>query len=333
MTSLSHWETFLQTRPSDAHLLQTAAWARLKSGFGWEAETVQSADAGAMVLFRPLPLGISIAYLPRGPVPATIPALSSLLPQLDSLCRSRRAAFLKVEPDITDDPAAAESLRRLGFGPSSNTVQPPRTIKVDLRGSEDDILARMKPKTRYNIRLAARHGVTVSASEDLAAFERLMSTTGARDAFAVHAGTYYQKAFTEFAPHRGVELLLAGFEGETLAGLMVFAQGRRAWYLYGASSDAHREVMAPYLLQWEAIRWARARGCAEYDLWGIPDSDSETLEKEFSARQDGLWGVYRFKRGFGGRLWRATGAWDRVYHPLLYMLYRLVIAGRSGNLG
>ncbi|MBN2084634.1 MAG: peptidoglycan bridge formation glycyltransferase FemA/FemB family protein [Anaerolineales bacterium] len=333
MTSLTNWEEFIQSKHPDAHLLQTAAWARLKSGFGWQAETVQSADAGAMVLFRPLPLGVSIAYLPRGPVPATISALSALLPQLDSLCRSRRAAFLKIEPDIRGDPAAAESLGRLGFRPSPNPVQPPRTIKIDLRGSEDEILARMKPKTRYNIRLAMRHGVTVSASEDLAAFERLMNTTGARDAFAVHAGTYYQKAFAEFGPHRGVELMLAGYEGEALAGLMVFAQGRRAWYLYGASSDAHREVMAPYLLQWEAIRWARARGCAEYDLWGIPDADPETLEKEFSARQDGLWGVYRFKRGFGGLLWRSTGAWDRVYNPLLYGLYRLVAAGRPGNLG
>jgi len=333
VTSLSNWETFIQTRHPDAHLLQTAAWARLKSSFGWRAEAVHSGDDGAMVLFRPLPLGFSIAYIPRGPVPSTIPALSALLPRLDSLCRSRRAAFLKVEPDLSDDPAAAESLRGLGFRVSPNPVQPPRTIRVDISGSEDEILARMKPKTRYNIRLAVRHGVTVSASEDLAAFERLMNTTGARDAFAVHAGTYYQKAFAEFAPHRSVELLLAHHEGEALAGLMVFAQGTRAWYLYGASSDSRREVMAPHLLQWEAIRWARARGCAEYDLWGIPDADEGTLEKEFSARQDGLWGVYRFKRGFGGQLWRSVGAWDRVYNPPLYQLYRLVIAGRSRNLG
>jgi peptidoglycan pentaglycine glycine transferase (the first glycine) len=190
----------------------------------------------------------------------------------------------------------------------------------------------MKPKTRYNIRLAARHGVTVSASEDLTAFEHLMNTTGARDAFAVHSGTYYQKAFAAYSPHRTVELLLAAFEGEPLAGLMAFAQESRAWYLYGASSDLHREVMAPYLLQWEAIRWARSQGCTEYDLWGIPDSDEETLEKHFSTRQDGLWGVYRFKRGFGGQIWRSVGAWDRVYNPPLYLLYRLLIAGRTGNL-
>ncbi len=333
MTSLSEWDSFLQSKNPDAHLLQTAAWARLKSAFGWQPEFVRDGDAGAMVLFRALPLGFSIAYLPRGPVPSTSAALGSILPKLDALCRSRRAAFLKVEPDIADDPSAAGELRRLGFQPSPNTVQPPRTIRVDIRGSEDEILARMKPKTRYNIRLAVRHGVAVSASGDLPAFEGLMNTTGARDAFAVHSGSYYQNAYAEFSPHQNVELMLAAFEGETLAGLMAFAQGKRAWYLYGASSDLHREVMAPHLLQWEAIRWARTRGCTEYDLWGIPDADEQTLEKEFSARHDGLWGVYRFKRGFGGQVWRSVGAWDRVYHRPLHWLYRLVIAGRTRNMG
>jgi peptidoglycan pentaglycine glycine transferase (the first glycine) len=333
VTSLSDWEKFIQAGCPDAHLLQTAAWARLKSAFGWQPEIVRAGDAGAMVLFRRLPLGFSIAYLPRGPLPSTVSALSALLPELDALCRSRRAAFLKVEPDIADGPAEADELRRIGFQPSANTVQPPRTIRVDIRGSEDEILARMKPKTRYNIRLSQKHGVTVLASEDLDVFERLMNATGARDAFAVHTGTYYQNAYAEFSPHRSVELLIAYFHDEPLAGLMAFAQGTRAWYLYGASSDLQREVMAPYLLQWEAIRWARAQGCAEYDLWGIPDAGEETLERQFTTRRDGLWGVYRFKRGFGGRVWRAIGAWDRVYIQPLHLAYRLFLAGRSRNLG
>jgi peptidoglycan pentaglycine glycine transferase (the first glycine) len=286
-----------------------------------------------MVLFRSLPLGYSIAYMPRGPVPAAVDALPPLLPQLDLLCRSRRSAFLKIEPDLADDPSAAGALRRLGFRPSTNTVQPPRTIRIDIGGSEDEILARMKPKTRYNIRLAARHGVTTAASENLDPFARLMGTTGQRDAFPVHNRAYYQKAYAEFSSRGAVALLMASYEGEFLAGLMAFAQGKHAWYLYGASSDLHREVMAPYLLQWEAIRWARGRGCTEYDLWGIPDADEEILEKNFPTRQDGLWGVYRFKRGFGGRIWRSVGAWDRVYQPVLYQAYRVLIARLAGNLG
>jgi len=105
------------------------------------------------------------------------------------------------------------------------------------------------------------------------------------------------------------------------AGLMVFAHGRRAWYFYGASASDHRDRMPTYILQWEAMRWARAHGCTEYDLWGVPDADEDTLENEFSERSDGLWGVYRFKRGFGGRLCRSAGPWDRIYQPVLYKFY------------
>ena len=104
---------------------------------------------------------------------------------------------------------------------------------------------------------------------------------------------------------------------------MVFAQGKRAWYLYGASNNLDRNRMPTYLLQWDALRWARAQGCTEYDLWGVPDEDADVLEAEFTQRSDGLWGVYRFKRGFGGQVKRAVGAWDRVYKPELYYLYRL----------
>jgi lipid II:glycine glycyltransferase (peptidoglycan interpeptide bridge formation enzyme) len=103
---------------------------------------------------------------------------------------------------------------------------------------------------------------------------------------------------------------------------MVFQYGDRSWYFYGASSDQHRELMPTYLVQWEAMRWAKARGCRTYDLWGVPDEDFDTLEEQFMSRNDGLWGVYRFKRGFGGQLLRASGPWDRVYNPALYALYK-----------
>ena len=114
----------------------------------------------------------------------------------------------------------------------------------------------------------------------------------------------------------------------TLA-MMVFARGRRAWYVYGASTDEERNRMPTYLLQWEAMRWARSKGAEEYDLWGVPDEDEETLEADFTRRNDGLWGVYRFKRGFGGKLKRAAQAVDRVYNPWLYKLYLWRMAGRE----
>jgi len=110
---------------------------------------------------------------------------------------------------------------------------------------------------------------------------------------------------------------------------MVFALGKRAWYFYGASNDRERNRMPTYLLQFEAMRWAAARGCAQYDLWGVPDEDEETLEAGFEQRSDGLWGVYRFKRGFGGLLRRAAPTYEKVYNPLLYALYRRWAARRG----
>jgi len=109
---------------------------------------------------------------------------------------------------------------------------------------------------------------------------------------------------------------------------MVFAHGDRAWYFYGASSNTHRNRMPSYILQWEAMKWARSQGCLEYDLWGVPDVDLEYLESNFQNRSDGLWSVYRFKRGFGGELKKALGPWDRVYHPTLYSFYRWWVGRR-----
>jgi peptidoglycan pentaglycine glycine transferase (the first glycine) len=157
-----------------------------------------------------------------------------------------------------------------------------------------------------------------------------MQVTGSRNAFGVHSAAYYRRAFELFAPDHAA-LLLASYEGQDLAGLMVFALGETAWYFYGASSNAERERMPTYALQWEAIRWARERGCTIYDLWGIPDEDEATLEAQFQTRSDGLWGVYGFKRGFGGTIARSVGAWDRVYNPLLYAMYSTVVRSRSAE--
>jgi len=316
------WEAFLQAHPN-AHILQTAAWGALKSAFGWYAFRLVAGKAGAQVLFRPLPGGFTVAYIPKGPL-GPPEAWEALWPEVDALCKRERAVFLKVEPDLWEDtPAAAVPPR--GFRESPHAIQPRRTLVVSLADDEAAILARMKQKTRYNIRLAARKGVTVRPWEDTQAFYRLMAETGERDGFGVHAAGYYQKAYELFHAQGAVELLVAEYEGEPLAALMVFARGRRAWYFYGASTGKHRNKMPTYLLQWEAMRWAKRRGCTEYDLWGVPDADEATLEAEFTTRREGLWGVYRFKRGFGGVLRRAP-VWDRVYRPLLYSLYRALRA-------
>ena len=350
-SSLAEWKEFLAAHP-ETHLLQTGEWGELKSAFGWEAARVIVGDCGAQILFRKLPLGFTLGYMPKGPVFSDQCSVISeqFWAEVDEVCRARRAIFLKVEPDDWECDDSRRRIAKSGdFAPqvkiepvewecddsrrriaksgdfalraSPHNIQPRRTIIVDLRGSGEEILARMKQKCRYNIRLAEKKGVAVRTWDDVAAFHRMVLATGERDVFGVHSLEYYRRAYDLFHEAGMCEMLVAEYEGRPLAALMVFARGKRAWYFYGASTDESRNLMPTYLLQWEAMRWAKARGCEEYDLWGVPDEDEATLEANFETRRDGLWGVYRFKRGFGGELQRAAGALDRVYNLPLYRLY------------
>lgn len=318
--SLADWNQFLLSHCPNAHLLQTGEWGELKSGFGWKPVRIVNGSVGVQILFRKLPLGFSIGYIPKANVDP------SLWSEIDALCIQNRAVFLKLEPDQWED---AQPITNYQLPISPHNIQPPRTLIVDLRPAEDAILARMKQKTRYNIRLAEKKGVTVRAWDDLEAFHRMMLLTGERDGFGVHSLEYYRRAYELFHPKGMCEILVAEYEGKPLAALFVARYGSRACYLYGASTDEERNRMPTYLLQWEAMKWAKARGCEEYDLWGVPDEDEATLEANFENRRDGLWGVYRFKRGFGGQLKRAAQARDRVYNPLLYWAYLKFIGNRE----
>lgn len=326
------WDAFVEGHPR-AHLLQLSAWGALKTAFGWQAERVAlaredgSLAAGVQILYRPLPLGLGrLAYAPYGPLvdwddDAQVRALTAAV---DRAARRRRAALLKIEPGFGLD---GVDFTRWGFRLSPQTVQPPRTYQIDLSGGEDAILARMNQGTRRNIRKSERYEVAIreGTRADVDSFNALLHETGARAAFGVHAPRYYEVVYDRFIPRYGV-LLLGSYAGQDLAGVMVFALAKQAWYLYGASSDRERHRMASYGVQWAGIRWAMARGAACYDMVGVPDEDTETLEAQFAARDDGLWGVYRFKRGWGGQVVRSAGAWDRVYNRPIYALYRFAVA-------
>jgi lipid II:glycine glycyltransferase (peptidoglycan interpeptide bridge formation enzyme) len=330
------WTEFLASHPN-AHILQTEEWGHLKSAFGWQAiqlisrQDLGPMQCGAQILFRQLPFGFSLAYIPKGPVGAR---WDLLWPDVDSVCKKKRAIFLKVEPDIWEGVSNSDllGLETYGFQMSQHNVQPPRTLVVDLNSTDDQILARMKQKTRYNIRLALRKGVVIQKTRDIDTFYKLMQVTSERDAFGVHSKDYYQRALEYFEPRGQCALLCAEFDGYPLAALMVFARGKRAWYFYGASSNENRHLMPTYLLQWEAMKWAKEMGCDEYDLWGVPDESAEILESQFLERSDDLWSVYRFKRGFGGNLRRSVNTFDRVYHPGMYQLYLSIIRRKSSSI-
>jgi peptidoglycan pentaglycine glycine transferase (the first glycine) len=333
------WDAHIQAH--HGHLLQSWAWGELKSRFGWTARRIQVDDAAAQILFRRLPLGLTIAYIPKGPLVnwSNLAQAQTLLAAIHAEAKRYRAVFLKIEPDISAFESQGQTAshaqspafwRANGFIPG-DTIQPRSTFVIDISHNEPAILAAMKQKTRYNIRLAGQKGVTVRQGQaaDLAAFYQLSLDTAARDGFGIHPLAYYQAAYQLFAPNR-CALFLAEFEGQPLAALLAFCQGTEAYYFYGASANERRHLMPAYLAQWAAICWAKSQGCTRYDLWGIPDADLTTLEAEFENRHDGLWGVYRFKRGFGGRLAQSIGAYDYVYHPLFYRLYQ-VWRGRQGS--
>ena len=322
------WDTFISQFPNP-HILQTSAWGKLKAEFGWQLAHVASHSCGAQILIKRIFPGINFAYIAKGPVGSSD---DKLWLEIDTICREKNCVFIKIEPDEwmkVDEPESDYYKFSDKFVKSQHSIQPMRTMLVDLAGEESHLLNRMKQKTRYNINLALKKNVIVKPQAELGAFYDLMKITGVRDQFGIHSLAYYQRAYDLFHAHDQCLLLIAEYEGTPISGLIVFRVGNRAWYFYGASSNLQRDRMPNYLLQWEAIRWAKSQGCIEYDLWGVPDADLETLEANFASRNDGLWGVYRFKRGFGGDIKRSVGPWDRVYNPFLYRLYSIWLKYRK----
>ncbi|MBN1679770.1 MAG: peptidoglycan bridge formation glycyltransferase FemA/FemB family protein [Anaerolineae bacterium] len=336
------WDVFVTAHPR-AHLLQLSAWGELKGAFGWRPVCVGLADsggaliAGVQLLLRRLPFRLGwLAYAPYGPLVdwSDTAQVNALVAAVDHTARQHGAAFLKIEPGYDLD---GVDIAAHGFVPSPQTVQPPRTVVLDIGGDEDSILARMNQGTRRNIRKSDKYEVAIreGTRDDLASFSTLLAETGSRSEFGVHIPAYYRQAFDLFVPPGRAALIMGSYDGQDLAGVMVYAVGRWAWYISGASTDRERQRMASYGVQWAAIQWARARGAVYYDMYGVPDADADVLETQFSERHDGLWGVYRFKRGWGGEIIRSVGAWDRVYNRIVYRAYRLVIdrlvIGRMGN--
>lgn len=347
------WDRFVRAHPV-AHLLQTSGWGHLKQQFGWREDGVALLDedgqvqVGSLLLSRRV-AGLTIAYAPKGPLTNWHDqALTTMV--LDALVsKSQRlgAAVLKIEPELPDTPDNRALLTGYGFHLSRQTIQPRSTIMIDIAGDEEAILQAMKSKWRYNIRLAKRKEVIVreATPADLPAINELMSVTGERDGFAVHSAAYYAAAYALLVPHHAV-FLLAEYAGQPLAAIVVAAVGKTAWYLWGASSDRERNRMPNHALQWAGIQWARQRGATCYDFWGIPDDigkvamgvaagdgsgtlvDALPLDLE-AMPQSELWGVYRFKQGFGGKVVRYVGAWDMPINPIGYRLYTVGLAARA----
>ena len=279
----------------------------------------------------------SVLYAPKGPLLdwSKESLRNRVLGDLQSFTKEQGAIFIKIDPDVvlgTGIPASEDSrednggqivmseLKSRGWRYSSDQIQFKNTVLIDLSSSEDEMLARMKQKTRYNIRLAEKKGVTVriGAQADLPMLYKMYAETSVRDGFVIRYEEYYQTVWQTFmqSSEPNAEPLIAEVNGEVVAAIFVFYFARRAYYVYGMSRESHREKMPNYLLQWEAVKRAKSRGCLVYDLWGAPDEFNEN---------DSLWGVFRFKEGLGGEVIRTFGAWDFAPNPFWYKMYSEII--------
>jgi peptidoglycan pentaglycine glycine transferase (the first glycine) len=341
------WDTLFKIFPNP-HILQSWEWANTKANFGWtKTPLVWRGNAGipesiGMLLERKimhtnfLP-SFGVFYMPRGPILdwKNIATVRHVLADLEMKVRKKGVIFLKIDPEViiaegipgsTEEQKHAEGtaikneLKSRGWIFSNSQIQYKNTMWLDLNGSQEDWLNRMKPKTRYNLRLAEKKGVVIQpgSKKDLHLLFQMYAETSIRDSFTIRNEEYYRFVWDTFITKGMAIPLIAKYKNTALAGLILFILGSRAWYLFGMSSGKSREFMPNYLLQWEAMKRASKEGCTVYDLWGAPDNFNES---------DPMWGVYRFKEGLGARVIQTIGAWDYFLRPALYTLYSKIIPG------
>jgi peptidoglycan pentaglycine glycine transferase (the first glycine) len=306
--------------------------------------------AAALVLQRKIMIGgfshrMGVLYTPKGPLLdwSDLKLRQQVLQDLRLLAQKHGAIFIKIDPDVEVGSGILgmngtrefslgidliSDLKAGGWQFSAEQIQFRNTVLIDLQPGEEDLLASMKQKTRYNINLAIRKGVNIRTGKpmDLEMLFRMYAETSIRDGFVIRNSKYYQEVWNTFLNNQQrasydspyAEALIAEVDGTPLAGVIIFRFANKAWYMYGMSSLAHRDKMPNYLLQWEAIKRAKAANCLVYDLWGAPDEFTES---------DPLWGVYRFKEGLGGIVHRHIGAWDLPLNRILYQLYSKTLPG------
>ena len=334
------WDGWLESSPGGGHVLQSYEWGEFKRRQGWRPVRLvlersgEVAGTGQFLTYDTGPLVPgSLWYCTKGP---WLPwedeeAVRAFFEGVHETAGRMGAHTVKIEPEVLEEQKDTKDLlSEIGFQKARYDLNHKSTMIVDLSPSEEDLLARMKGKTRYNVRLAARKGVAVQETgfgEAWDTFYGLLEGTAERNGFVIRRSREYLHDSMRVMYEAGQgRFFFATHEGEPLAAIFVFTFGEKCWYIHGASSNVKRNLMPAYLLQWEVMRWARERGIRYYDMVAVPKP--ENLDEE-----DPLWGVYRFKAGFSGEIAdflgcldlpikrvRAT-AWYR-FEPVYYRLYQ-----------
>lgn len=323
-----YYNNFIINSPK-GHVLQTWEWGQVKAAGEWEflplvVEEDAQIVAACLILKRSLPLKLgSIFYAPRGPV-LDIERKDIwifLWQAVAKLAKEHKALFCKIDPDVSEEDSLwRERLQDSGFklvegDQGFEGIQPRHVFRLDIAPDEESIMAGFHQKTRYNVRLAERKGVTVEAKglEDLQEFYNLLCVTSERDRFLIRGYSYFETFYKYLAAAGFAQLFLVYYEGKAISGALAITIGKKAWYLYGASANEYRNVMPNYLMQWRMIQWAKSLDCTLYDFRGVPGDVGEDHP---------LYGLVKFKRGFGGIYTSFIGEYDLIFRPFTCALYR-----------
>ncbi len=320
---VAHWDDLVVANPDGGQILQSRAWGEFKRAHRWMPRYLISDAAPplAILMLRHTVPGLGeLGYIPKGPGVAGVDQLGAVVDELRA--NAGRAFAIKIEPEIEQSDSAIAALRRVGLQKSKHDVQISRaTIIVDLQPDEDALLASFKPKTRYNIRLAQRHGVTVEPvpldAGTIDTMYELMASTRDRAGFTLRSKEYFSGYWRLHAAAGQGQLFFAALNGTVLAGVFATYMGKKAWYKDGGSIKEHAAVMAPHLLQWEVMRWLKHQGVEAYDLVAVPPADQLTPEHP-------LFGLYRFKSGFSERITEYVGTWDLPIRQTRYAAWNRI---------
>ncbi|MFH1287838.1 MAG: peptidoglycan bridge formation glycyltransferase FemA/FemB family protein [bacterium] len=312
-------------KKNNACFLQSFEWGEFKKSFDfWDVKRFILQDnneikAGFSIFIRKIPfINKTFLYIPRGPAveKQNEKLYSKIFETIKKQGEIYKSIFLKIEPEIKNIPDGFPNLLE-----NKKHIQPRCTIILNLTKDEDSILSGFESKTRYNIRIGQKKGVEIIKTEkksDIKNFFNILKETSKRQKFLIHQNNYYETLWDIFYPKKMIHLFMAYYQKKPIAGLFLITFGGKCWYLYGASSAIHREVMPNYALHWEVIRWAKSNGLKEYDFWGIPYIKDEN---SMPSKDHPLFGVWRFKKGFGGKIVRYPGTFDIPYSFLYYNFF------------
>lgn len=309
---------------------QSLEWGEVKTA--WKKEVILSEDEngnirGSLCIWiRKIPIFGNIMYSARGPVCNihSEEVLKDLTEGANELAKKYNAFVLRIEPDIKkDDSKFRDIVTKLGYDIKDDSknfkdeIQPRFVFRLDIKGkTEDEVFSNFHQKTRYNIRLATKKGVVIKEGkkEDLKDFHNIMVETGKRDDFIIRSLSYFEKMYDELVPKGHMKLLMAYYEDKPIAGIIPIIYGKNVWYLYGASSNSHRNLMPNYLLQWTMIKEAISMGANMYDFRGVSGVVDENHPQ---------YGLYRFKKGFAAEFTEFIGEVYIAYNPLKYKIYKI----------